>query len=228
MKRGFLLCIMAFVTLMIGACSKMRSYNDEFNPNSNLPNVRTFNVDADSLYAAAIRAVLLYNFRVEKEDPAARNFMAARYSPADDDKTVVLTLSINVMQSGNDKSTIYGSAVQFLEKLRVNSNYFHVPLGVISVPTPIKTGSTATNTKEKEETVDDAAFYSRLFQVVEKELTIVRNLKSEASSHNQLSSTNVVKGKAEPKDKKVHDEKLLFSSSNAKNIKYTPLSPVMP
>jgi hypothetical protein len=158
MKRIILLLM---TLTLLSACGSPQVYKDVFNKDGG-PNVRTFNASVDNCYLAAKRAVLSQNFRIEREDLQAKSFTAARYFEDGKDSTV-LTANANVIASGNDKATIYISAVQHVEKVRVQSERFlFIPIG-----------SQATKVKQEERTVEDEEFYKKFFEAVEKEIKIL-------------------------------------------------------
>ncbi|MDP3048056.1 MAG: DUF2242 domain-containing protein [Thermodesulfovibrionales bacterium] len=154
----FLLCL--FMLLFITACGSPQVYKDVFNKDGG-PNVRTFNASVEDCYLAAKRAVLSQNFRIEKEDLQAKSFTAARYFE-DGKDSIVLTANANVIAAGKDKATIYVSAVQHVEIVRTKTD--RTFFGLIPV------GSEATKVKQEERTVEDAEFYKKFFDAVEKEI----------------------------------------------------------
>ncbi len=159
MKRFFFLAII--LILFLSACGGPEVYKDVFNKDGG-PNVKAFNASVDNCYLATKRAVLSQNFRIEKEDLQAKSLTAARYFEDGKDSTV-LTINANVIAAGNDKTTIYISAVQHVEKVRVQSERFlFIPIG-----------SQATKTKQEERTVEDVEFYKKFFEAVEKEIKIL-------------------------------------------------------
>ncbi len=163
MKRiAFLSSII--LIFLLSACSK-QVYKDVFNTDS-WPNVRTFNAPVDTCYLATKRVVLSQNLRIEREDLQAKSFIMARYFEDGKDSTV-LTVNANVIASGNDKATIYISAGQHVEKVRVKTDRLGLPLGLIPV------GSEATKVKQEERTVEDAEFYKKFFDAVEKEIKVI-------------------------------------------------------
>lgn len=159
MKRVFHLLI---VFSFISACSSPQVYKDVFNTDGG-PNVRTFNASVDTCYLAAKRVVLSQNFRIEKEDLQANSFTAARYFE-DGKDSIVLTANVNIIAAGKDKAAIYVSAVQHVEKVRVKTDRTWLSLWLIPV------GSEATKVKQEERTVEDAEFYKKFFDAVEKEI----------------------------------------------------------
>ena len=126
-------------------------------------NIKNFDALPDHCYLAAKRAVLSKNFRIEKEDLQARSFTAARYFE-DGKDCIVVTVNANVIAAGKDKSTIYASATQHVEKVRVKTD--RTLLGLLPV------GSEATKVKQEERTIEDEDFYNKLFAAIEKELII--------------------------------------------------------
>ena len=164
MVNRLLLTMAVLCCVLASACAEIRTYDNAFTADdANSPNVRTFAAAPDALYGAVSRAIMMDNFRIEKDD--GRALVAGKYF-TDGDKTIALAISLTVKEAGNGKSTIYASAVQSVNKIRVRNEYFHL----LIIPTPIKTSSQATRTKEEEKTIDDVAFYARLFKSVEKEL----------------------------------------------------------
>lgn len=164
MKRVyFLLVTFAFLS----ACGSPQVYKDVFNTDSG-PNVKTFNVPVEACYLAVKRAVLSQNFRIEKEDLQAKSFTSARYFEDGKDSTVI-TLNANIIAAGIDKATIYVSAVQHVEKVRVKTD--RTFLGLIPV------GSEATKVKQEERTVEDEEFYKKLFDAVEREIKVISEAK---------------------------------------------------
>jgi hypothetical protein len=151
------------ILLFLSACGGPQVYKDVFNTDSG-PNVRTFSASVDACYLAVKKAILTQNFRIEKEDPQAKSFTAARYFE-DGKDSIVLTLNANVISAGSDKATIYISAVQHVEKVRtkVDRTFF----GLIPI------GSEATKVKQEERTVEDLEFYRKFFEAVEKEIKIL-------------------------------------------------------
>jgi len=147
--------------LMTGCATA--GYKDVFN-DENSPNVKTFNVLPDDCYIASKRAILGQNFRIEREDLQARSFTAARYFE-DGKNTVVVTINANVIATAKDKSTVYASATQHVEKVRVKTE--RALLGLVPA------GSEATKVKQEERTIEDKDFYNKLFAALEKELAVV-------------------------------------------------------
>ena len=160
MKRVFYLLIVFHLSLLFSACGSPQVYKDVFNTEGG-PNVRTFNASVDNCYLAAKKAVLSQNFRIEKEDLQTKSLTAARYFE-DGKDSIVLTANVNVIASGKDKATIYVSAVQHVEKVRTKTD--RTFFGLIPV------GSEATKVKQEERTVEDAEFYKKFFDAVEKEI----------------------------------------------------------
>ena len=85
----------------------------------------------------------------------------------------IATISVAVREAEAGQSSIYATAVQSVNKLRVKNEYF----SILIISTPIKTGSQATQTKAQERTIDDPEFYARFFKAIEKELTHVSESK---------------------------------------------------
>ena len=151
-----LICIV--ILTLVGCGGNI--YHDVFNDENSI-NVKAFAVPAERCYQSAKRAVLSQNFRIEKDDVQTNSFVAARYF--DDGKdTIVLTLSVNVMNTGNDKATVYASAVQHMDKVRVKTD--RTLLGLLPV------GSEATKVKQNEKTIEDKEFYERFFAAIDKEI----------------------------------------------------------
>ncbi|MBU4320290.1 MAG: DUF2242 domain-containing protein [Thermodesulfovibrionales bacterium] len=148
------------ILIFLSACGSPQVYKDVFNKDGG-PNVRTFNASVEDCYLAAKRAVLSQNFRIEKEDLQAKSFTAARYFE-DGKDSIVLTANANIIAAGKDKATIYVSAVQHVEKVRTKTD--RTFFGLIPV------GSEATKVKQEERTVEDAEFYKKFFDAVEKEI----------------------------------------------------------
>ena len=165
MKRNRAILTVLFMLLMavLTTGCATSAYKNVFRDEKS-SNVKNFNALPDNCYLAAKRAVLGQNFRVEKEDLQARSFTAARYFENGKDCTVV-TINTNVMAAGKDKSTVYASATQHVEKVRVKTD--RTLLGLLPV------GSEATKVKQEERTIEDEDFYNKLFAAIEKELSIV-------------------------------------------------------
>lgn len=151
------------IAVLIAGCATS-AYKDVFK-DENSPNVKTFNVLPDDCYIAGKRAVLSQNFRIEREDLQARSFTAARYFEDGKDSIVVI-INANVMAAGKDRSTVYASATQHVEKVRVKTDRAFLGL--------VPAGSEATKVKQEERTIEDKDFYKKLFAALEKELRIVR------------------------------------------------------
>ena len=148
------------ILIFLSACGSPQVYKDVFNKDGG-PNVKVFNASIDNCYLATKRAVLSQNFRIEKEDLQAKSFTAARYFE-DGKDSIVLTANVNIIAAGKDKATIYVSAVQHVEKVRTKTD--RTFFGLIPV------GSEATKVKQEERTVEDAEFYKKFFDAVEKEI----------------------------------------------------------
>ncbi len=153
-----------FLTAALMAGCATSAYKDVFK-DENSPNVRTLSALPDDCYIPGKRAVLSQNFRIEREDLQARSFTAARYFEDGKDSTVV-TINANVIAAGKDRSTVYASATQHVEKVRVKTDRAFLGL--------VPTGSEATKVKQEERTIEDDNFYKKLFAALEKELGIVR------------------------------------------------------
>jgi hypothetical protein len=159
--RTAVLAMFLMIVLITGCATG--GYKDVFNDEKS-PNVKTFNVLPDDCYIASKRAVLSQNFRIEREDLQARSFTAARYFE-DGKDTIVVTINANVIAAGKDRSTVYASATQHVEKVRVKTE--RTLLGLVPA------GSEATKVKQEERTIEDKEFYNKLFAALEKELSIV-------------------------------------------------------
>ncbi len=159
--RIFPFLLMIF--LSFSACGSPQVYKDVFNKDGG-PNVRTFSASVDACYLAVKKAILTQNFRIEKEDSQAKSFTAARYFE-DGKDSIVLTVFANVIAAGNDKATIYVSAVQHVEKVRTKTD--RTFFGLIPV------GSEATKVKQEERTVEDVEFYKKFFEAVEREIKVL-------------------------------------------------------
>lgn len=165
MKRVYFLLL---IFVFLSACTP-KVYKNLFNTDSG-PNVKTFNAPVDTCYLAAKRAVLSQNLGIEKEDLQAKSFTAARYFE-DGKDSIVLSINANVIATGNDNATIYISAVQYVEKVRVKTDRLGLSLGLIPV------GSEATKVKQEERTVEDVEFYKKFFEAVEREIKIISDVK---------------------------------------------------
>ena len=155
--------VFLLLIFLLSACGSPQVYKDVFNTDSG-PNVRSFSASVDACYLAVKKAILTQNFRIEKEDIQAKSFTAARYFEDGKDSTV-LTVNANVIAAGKDKATIYVSAVQHVEKVRTKTD--RTFFGLIPV------GSEATKVKQEERTVEDAEFYKKFFEAVEKEIKVI-------------------------------------------------------
>lgn len=154
----FLIAVMA-----VSGCAT-DAYKNVFN-NEKSPNIKTFAASVDDCYLATKRVVLSQNFRIEKEDAQAKSFTSAKYFE-DGKDSIVLTINANVIAAGKDKSTIYVSAVQHVEKVRVKTD--RALLGLLPV------GSEATKVKQEERTLEEEDFYNKLFTALDKELKILK------------------------------------------------------
>lgn len=177
-KRVSALILVLGAAIMLSACAGVAKYNDVFTTSdANAPNVRTFDAAPEQLYMASCRVLLADDFRIEKEDEG-KSVVAARYW-TEGKKMIQLAIEINVLPSGEGKTTAYASAVQSVNETDVNGNYLHIPIFIgLSLPTPIKTGSTITNAQEEEKTVKDAAFYRRLFKAIGRQLSDMAEVKT--------------------------------------------------
>jgi hypothetical protein len=156
--------LLFFLVMLLAGCAG-NAYKKVFINGSNNLGVRDFNAPPDISYAATKRAVLNQNFRIEEEDVQARSFTAARYFE-DGKDSIVVTINANVMPSGRDKSTVYISATQHVDKVRVKVD--RTLLGLLPI------GSEATKVKQEKRTIEDRDFYERVFAAIEKELTAVK------------------------------------------------------
>lgn len=154
----FLLMIFIFLS----ACGK-QVYKNVFNTDTG-PNVMTFNASVENCYLAAKRAVLSQNFKIQREDLQAKSFTATRYFEDGKDSTV-LTVNANVIAAGKDNATIYISAVQHVEKVRVKVD--RTLFGLLPI------GSEATKVQQEKRTIEDAEFYKKFFDAVERELRVL-------------------------------------------------------
>ncbi|MCL5237138.1 MAG: DUF2242 domain-containing protein [Nitrospirae bacterium] len=159
-KKILFIAMLALTFVSAGCAGNV--YSNVFN-DQNSPNVKNFDATADVSYNATKKAVLLQNFKIEKEDIQGKSLTAVRYFEDGKDSTV-LTININVMDAGQGKSTVYASAVQHREVVRVTTD--RTFFGLVPV------GSTATKTKQNEKTIEDTAFYEKLFAEIEKELPV--------------------------------------------------------
>jgi hypothetical protein len=165
MNRAKIVIFLMFIAVMVSAGCATNAYKDVFNDETG-PNIKTFSAMPDDCYLAAKRAVLSQNFRIEKEDLQAKSFTATRYFDSGKD-SIVLTINANVISAGKDKATIYASAVQHVEKVRVKTD--RTLFGLLPV------GSEATKVKQEEKTVEDEEFYNKLFAAVDKELAVLKS-----------------------------------------------------
>ena len=156
-RRYLYAAALGLALLALAGCGG-NAYERVFN-NDQTINARSFNASSEDCYLAAKRAVLDQDFTIEAEDSQARDFKAIRYFPSGKDSTV-LEMSINVI--GSDKTKIYASAIQYVDKVRTKTQT--TLLGLVPI------GSSATKVKQNEESIEDKDFYNRFFEAVEKEL----------------------------------------------------------
>jgi hypothetical protein len=149
----------------IAGCGTANVEKQVFNDETS-PNMKTLAAPCPICYLASERAVLGQNFRIEKEDAQVNSFTAAKYFE-DGKDSIVLTINLNIIAAGKDKSTIYASAVQHVEKVRVKTD--RAFLGLVPV------GSEATKVNQEERTVEDLEFYKKLFTAIDKELKILNS-----------------------------------------------------
>lgn len=155
-KIVLLMCFIAMI--MVGCASS--AYKNVFNDEKS-PNAKTFNASLDECYFAVKRVVLSRNFRIEREDLQAKSFTAARYFE-DGKDSIVVTINANVIDAGKGKNTVYISATQYVDKVRVKTD--RTLFGLLPV------GSEATKVRQEERTIEDEDFYNKFFTAIEKEL----------------------------------------------------------
>ncbi|MDA8090274.1 MAG: DUF2242 domain-containing protein [Nitrospiraceae bacterium] len=196
-KRFSVMILLVIAAFMLSACAGVAKYNDVFQSSGqNAPNIRTFSATPDNLYSASCRALLADNFRIEKQD-TGKSVIAAKYW-TEGKKMIQLAIAVNVLPEGTEKATAYASAIQSVNESDVNSNYFHIPIFIgLSVPTPIKTGSTITSAQEEEKTVKNAAFYNRFFKAVERELLKTSDTMSSEDKPSEQTAVETDKKKEE-------------------------------
>ena len=156
--------IVFLLLIFLSACGSPQVYKDVFNIDSG-PNVRTFNVPVDACYLAVSKAILSQNFRIEKEDSQAKLIQATRHFQKGK-RTIILTVTASIKPAGENKATVYASAVQTVEKLHTKKEYWNL----LILPTPFVKSSEAKTAKEEEKTVTDEEFYKKFFEAVEREI----------------------------------------------------------
>lgn len=137
------------------------AYEKVFN-NDQTINARTFSASAEDCYLACKKAVLDQNFTIEADDAQLKAFRAIKYFPSGKDSTV-LEMSINII--GSERPKVYANAIQYVDKVRTTTQT--TLLGLVPI------GSSATKTKQNEESIEDKDFYNRFFASVEKALKAV-------------------------------------------------------
>lgn len=157
-SRKKVLMILIFFMVLSG-CGKREHYKNVFNEDVR-HNTYTYDMPVDTIWVATEMAVLAEGFNLEKID---KNNMAmvATKTFKDDNDTVTLTLSVTARSEENG-TTLYATANQTREQFHSSRNYDWL----LIIPRP--TGSTASNVKVGEETIEDREFYQKFFKTVEK------------------------------------------------------------
>jgi hypothetical protein len=164
MKKSIFL--ITFCISLLSACGGPAVYKDVFNTEMG-HNVRTFNASIESCWLAANRAVLSQNFKVEKQDDKNHTLEAVKYFQ-DGKRMISLVMNVSMVSAGENKTTIYANASQFVEKVDSSTKWIYL----LIIPIPV--GSESKNIKEGASTVEDEEFYRRFFDAVERELKILK------------------------------------------------------
>jgi hypothetical protein len=116
------------------------------------------------------RVALRQGFAVEK-DAEAGNALVVSKQYQHDDLNTLLTISGIVTGAGNSADAWIAAQEVTLKSHETKQT---TSVGFIGLSIPIPTGTTASLTKERGETVVDPVFYERMFASIEKEVPNVR------------------------------------------------------
>ena len=161
--------VLASLTLLAACSGTKYAYQKEaFDAKG--PFDHHFNAPKAAVYQAMKRVALRQGFAVEK-DAEAGNALVVSKQYQHDDLNTLLTISGIVTGAGNSADAWIAAQEVTLKSHETKQT---TSVGFIGLSIPIPTGTTASLTKERGETVVDPVFYERMFASIEKEVPNVR------------------------------------------------------
>lgn len=131
---------------------------------------RHFDASKQAVYQAMKRVALRQGFAVEKDAEASYALVVSKQYQQDNLNTL-LTISGIVTGAGNTSDAWVAAQEVTLKSHETKQT---TSVGFLSLSIPIPTGTTASLTKERGETVVDPAFYERMFASIAKEVPLVQ------------------------------------------------------
>lgn len=155
---------------LLAACSGTKYAYQKEAFDTKGPFDRHFNAPKAVVYQAMKRVALRQGFAVEKDVEANYALVVSKQYQQDNLNTL-LTISGIVTGAGNTADAWVAAQEVTLKSHETKQT---TSVGFLSLSIPIPTGTTATLTKERGETVVDPVFYERMFASIEKEVPNVR------------------------------------------------------
>ncbi len=155
---------------LLAACSGTKYAYQKEAFDTKGPFDRHFNAPKAVVYQAMKRVALRQGFAVEK-DAEASNALVVSKQYQQDNLNTLLTISGIVTGAGNTSDAWIAAQEVTLKSHETKQT---TSVGFLSLSIPIPTGTTATLTKERGETVVDPVFYERMFASIEREVPNVR------------------------------------------------------
>lgn len=151
---------------LLAACSSTKYAYQKEAFDSKGPFDRHFEAPKQAVYQAMKRVALRQGFAIEKETESSHALVLSKQYQQDNLNTL-LTISGIVTGAGNASDAWIAAQEVTLKSLETKQT---TSVGFLSLSIPIPTGTTATLTKERGETVVDPAFYDRMFASIAKEV----------------------------------------------------------
>ena len=161
--------VLASLTLLAACSGTKYAYQKEaFDAKG--PFDRHFDAPKQAVYQAMKRVALRQGFAIEK-DAESSNALVVSKQYQQDNLNTLLTISGIVTGAGNSSDAWIAAQEVTLKSHETKQT---TSVGFIGLSIPIPTGTTASLTKERGETVVDPVFYERMFASIAKEVPLVQ------------------------------------------------------
>ncbi|MEI7999134.1 MAG: hypothetical protein WCH62_06490 [Candidatus Omnitrophota bacterium] len=157
--------ILALTVLTLAGCAGAPVYKQIQKDNATY-NSRTFTATSEELQKALSQMLLSKKFQIDKEDDVAGIVLASRYFTHSRNNTVVV-LQGKMFAQGEGRQKLFLNAIETTQRNYVVDRTRFL---LWVVPLPGGGGKEVTKTKESEASIEDASFYTDLFDAVGRNL----------------------------------------------------------
>lgn len=165
------LFVLMFLLVLVLGCVGPKSYKGAFKEVEETVHKHTFDSSIEDVWKATRIVLLSDGFKTKKqeevEEESHKSLIGTKLF-TEGKQTITLTINVSAEVLGEEKSILFASASQSVEEVHRKQEFMYFLI------IPIPSGSTKTNLKVSNETIEDEKFYKRLYKNIEKELEKAR------------------------------------------------------